>query len=64
MVGIPIPGVPVYKVQKESNSRDIKTLHRNMLLPFSAIPMTSQTKNSFPQSSHMKLKPGKATPSQ
>ena len=51
----------MYKVQKESNSTDIKTLHRNMLLPFSAIPMTSQTENSFPQSSNKKLIPGKVT---
>ena len=30
--------VPVYRVQKESNDQIIKTLHRNMLLPFNAIP--------------------------
>lgn len=38
VVSIPTSDIPVYKVQRESNSSDIKTLHRNMLLPFSAIP--------------------------
>ena len=52
----------MYKFQKESDSKNIKTLHWNMLLLFSAIPMTNQAENSFPQSSHGKLKPGKATP--
>ena len=38
VVSIPTSDIPVYKVQRESNSSDIKILHRNMLLPFSAIP--------------------------
>ena len=38
VVSIPTSDIPVYKVKRESNSSDIKTLHRNMLLPFSAIP--------------------------
>ena len=35
---IPNRDVPVYRVQQESGDQVIKTLHRNMLLPFSAIP--------------------------
>ena len=35
---IPIKDVPVYKVQKESGDQVIKTLYRNMFLPFCAIP--------------------------
>ena len=31
-------GVPVYRFQRESGDSTVKTLHRNMLLPFSAIP--------------------------
>ena len=38
VVSIPTSDIPVYKAQRESNSSDIKMLHRNMLLPFSAIP--------------------------
>ena len=38
VVSIPTSDIPVYKVQRESNSSNIKILHRNMLLPFSAIP--------------------------
>ena len=32
-------GVPVYRVQRESGDSTIKTLLRNMLLPFSAMPV-------------------------
>ena len=35
---IPTNNIPVFRVQKESDKSCIKTLHRNMLLPFSAIP--------------------------
>ena len=35
---MPNEGVPVYRVQHESGDSTVKTLHRNMLLPFSAIP--------------------------
>ena len=38
VIQIPNKDVPVFKVQKESGDQVIKTLHRNMLLPFSAIP--------------------------
>lgn len=34
----PDQDIPVYKVQKESGDHSVKTLHRNMLLPFSSIP--------------------------
>ena len=35
---MPNEGVPVYRVQCESGDSAVKTLHRNKLLPFSAIP--------------------------
>ena len=38
VIQIPNQDVPVYRIQKESGDQIIKTLHRNMLLPFSAIP--------------------------
>ena len=38
VIGIPNKDIPVFKVRKESDESVIKTLHRNMLLPFSAIP--------------------------
>lgn len=38
VIGIPNKDSPVFKVRKESDESVIKTLHRNMLLPFSAIP--------------------------
>ena len=38
VIEVPNEGVPVYRVQRESGDSTVKTLHRNMLLPFSAIP--------------------------
>ncbi len=35
---IPNPDVPVYEVQKESVRGPVRTLHRNLLLPFTSIP--------------------------
>ena len=35
---MPNEGVPVYRVQRKSGDSTVKTLHRNMLLPFIAIP--------------------------
>ena len=49
VIGVPIPGIPVFQVQKESDTSDVKTLHRNLLLPFSAIPKISQVEDTFPQ---------------
>lgn len=51
VVSKPINNIPVYKVQKESDDSCIKTLHRNMLLPFSVIPGKSEV-----------LEPPKITP--
>ena len=42
LIDIPDRNVPVYKVQRESGNPTVKTLHRNMLLPFSAIPGISE----------------------
>ena len=38
VIVVPYEGVPVYRVQCESGNSMVKTLHRYMLLPFSAIP--------------------------
>ena len=38
VVAVPNAGIPVYKVKKESGDSIVITLHRNMLLPFGAIP--------------------------
>ena len=64
VIGIPIPGIPVFEVQKESDSSDVRFLHRNLLLPISAIPQISQVKDLPPPESvrPKKNKPGKATP--
>ena len=48
VIGIPIAGIPVFQVQKESDTSDVKTLHRNLLLPFSAIPKASQVEDTLP----------------
>lgn len=37
VIEIPNSDVPVFKVQKESDTHVVRTLHRNMLLPFTAI---------------------------
>ena len=49
VIGVPIAGIPVFQVQKESDTSVVKTLHRNLLLPFSAIPKTSQVEDTLPQ---------------
>ena len=41
IIGRPDESIPVYRVQRESGDSSVKTLHRNMLLPFSAIPSIS-----------------------
>ena len=33
-----MPDIPVYLVQKENSNNRPRTLHRNMLLPFNALP--------------------------
>lgn len=42
VIAVPNADVPVYKVKKETGDNVIKTLHRNMLLPFSVIPSTPE----------------------
>lgn len=59
VVGIPNSNIPVYKVQKERGDSPVKTLHRNMLLPFTAIPIIKKVTAS-PET---KSKPSKVIPS-
>ncbi|MCU7858926.1 MAG: DDE-type integrase/transposase/recombinase, partial [Candidatus Thiodiazotropha sp. (ex Lucinoma kastoroae)] len=47
VVGKPDENIPVFKVQKETGTGPIKTLHRNMLLPFSSIPTLSEVGGSL-----------------
>lgn len=61
IIDIPISGIPVFTVQKESDSSVTKTLHRNMLLPFSAIPRTGQVDEGLP-SEPIRSRPKKAKP--
>ena len=42
VIDMPDKSIPVYRVQRESGDSSVKTLHRNMLLPFSAIPGISE----------------------
>ena len=42
VIDIPDRKVPVSKVQRESGNATVKTLHRNILLPFSVIPNISE----------------------
>ena len=43
----PNSNIPVFKVQKQSGNGPVRTLHRNMLLPFSLIPATSEVSESL-----------------
>ncbi|MCG8113144.1 MAG: DDE-type integrase/transposase/recombinase, partial [Candidatus Thiodiazotropha taylori] len=47
VVNQPDASIPVFVVRKESGSGREKTLHRNMLLPFSFIPNSSEIKDSL-----------------
>ena len=48
VIGKPDNNIPVYDIQKEFGNGSVKTLHRNMLLPFSAIPSIPEL-GSIPQ---------------
>ena len=48
-VSIPNDNIPVNRVQKESDASCTKTLHRNMLLPFSVILSVSGVQIPNPQ---------------
>ena len=48
VIGKPDTNIPVCDIQKEIGNGSVKTLHRNMLLPFSAIPSIPEL-GSIPQ---------------
>ena len=52
----PFENIPVFKVQKESGDKQVKILHRNMLLPFSCIQHRSDVKNLLPSGENRKGK--------
>ena len=53
----------MFKVQKESDGYAVKTLHRNVLLPFSAIPRTSEVEDDLPSKTvKPRTGPGRAMP--
>jgi len=54
VIEIPNNDVPVFKVKKESGNGATKTLHRNMLLPISAIPMTLEIEPETLERPHRK----------
>ena len=39
----PVSDIPVYRVRKESGSYKVRTLHRNLLLPFMCISDSENT---------------------
>ena len=40
VVDQPSPGIPVYRVKTEGGRSHMKTLHRNLLLPISVLPLS------------------------
>ena len=52
----PFENIPVFKVQKESGDKQVKILHRNMLLAFSCIQHRSDVKNLPPSGENRKGK--------
>ena len=45
--GIPDPDIPVYQVKAENSSK-VRTLHRNLLLPFNCVPLEEPVKTPNP----------------
>ena len=58
----PDKNILVFKVQKQSGNGPVRTLHRNMLLPFSLIPATSAVSESLlPNKESLPLRSGRQT---
>ena len=45
----PMPDIPLYMVKKENSTSKPKPLHRNMLLPFNALPSSLEEESSKPK---------------
>lgn len=60
VLSIPNPDIPVYRVQQENKKGPIKTLHRNMLLPYPFTQLVEQESiKPRPESSSRKRPPNK-----
>ena len=49
VISQPMPDIPLYMVKKENSTRKSKPLHRNMLLPFNALPNSLEKEPSKPK---------------
>ena len=52
----PNPDIPVYIVQTEGSRKKLRTLHRNLLLPFMGLPCLDHSESSSDQSSGLEFK--------
>ena len=49
VISQPMPDIPLYMVKKENSTNKPKPLHRNMLLPFNALPSILEEEPSKPK---------------
>ena len=49
VISQPMPDIPLYMVKKENSTNKPKPLHRNMLLPFNALPSSLEEEPSKPK---------------
>ena len=49
VISQPMPDIPLYMVKKENSTRKPNPLHRNMLLPFNALPNSLEKEPSKPK---------------
>ena len=64
VIEIPDSNLPVFKVQKENNQGPVKTLHRNLLLPFMCIDEDSRSLPLRSRSPKSRSRSGLQTPAE